>query len=502
MPVGGVEELVDNRFHISRRSLFIASGVAMAGMALRTRRLGAAPGLLEKRLVAAPGRASIAGPSYPDTAVWAYNGRTPGPEIRVRQGERVRILVENGLPQDTTIHWHGVRVPNAMDGAPGVTQPPIQPGGLFTYEFAPPDAGTYWYHPHAHSAEQVGRGLMGAFIVEEPQPFPVDRDIVWVLGDWRLRDDGSIAGGFNNPMEVSMAGRVGNTVTINGRVPGRFAVCGGERLRLRLINAAPARIFGLEFKGHRPLVIALDGQPVEPHDPNMHGGRVVLGPAMRADLLLDMTGAPGSRAEVIDSFYDGLSYRLVEFDYADEPLRTSPLERPPKLPPNPLPEPDLARAQRHQVTLTGGMMGGMGGGMMGAGMMGGMNGGMSGGMGMGGGMSGMMGGGAMWAINGIAAGRDMNMKPILTLARGRSYILAIDNRTAWYHPIHLHGHLFRVIARNDRPTRYREWCDTVLIPPRERAEVAFVADNPGDWMFHCHILDHQEGGMMSVIRVT
>jgi FtsP/CotA-like multicopper oxidase with cupredoxin domain len=115
-----------------------------------------------------------------------------------------------------------------------------------------------------------------------------------------------------------------------------------------------------------------------------------------------------------------------------------------------------------------------------------------------------MGGGAMWAINGVAMpdGRMGDMEPILTLDRGRSYILAIDNQTAWHHPIHLHGHSFRVISRNGKPTQYREWRDTFLMAPRERAEIAFVADNPGDWMFHCHILDHQEGGMMSVIRVA
>jgi len=146
-----------------------------------------------------------------------------------------------------------------------------------------------------------------------------------------------------------------------------------------------------------------------------------------------------------------------------------------------------------------GMSGGMGGMMGGSGMSGGMS-GMMGGSGMGGGMGGMMGNGAMWAINGIAA-QGHNMKPILTLARGKTYILAIDNQTAWYHPIHLHGHSFRVITRNGTTTQYQEWRDTVLIPPRERAEIAFVADNPGDWMFHCHILDHQEAGMMSVIRV-
>ena len=493
---------------LSRRSLLFAGGaVAIAAAAPRAQAIAAA--LVDKRLTAAAGRAALAGAGepYPETSVWCYDGTVPGPEIRLRQGERLRAVVDNKLSEDTTVHWHGVRVPNAMDGAPYVTQPPIEPNGSFTYEFTVPDAGTYWYHPHAHSSEQVGRGLMGAFIIEESAPLPVDRDVVWVLGDFRLREDGSIAGGFDNPMEMSMAGRIGNTVTINGRVPDRFSVRAGERLRLRLINAAAARIFGLEFKGHRPLVIAFDGQPVEPHAPE--GGRVILGPAMRVDLVLDMSAQPGSTTAVVDSFYDRLAYKLVDLAYGNEPpIRAQPLDRPAKLAANPISEPDLAHAQRHDVTLTGGMMSGMGG-MMGGGMMGkGGMGGMMGGGGMMGkngmGMGGMMGGRSMWAINGVAvpAGDMAHMKPILTLARGKSYVLAINNKTAWYHPIHLHGNSFRVITRNGQPTRYREWRDTVLMPPRERADIAFVADNPGDWMFHCHILDHQEGGMMSVIRIA
>ena len=472
---------------LSRRSLLLAGGAILAAVPLR--RLYAASGAMEISLTAAHARVALAGEPHPDTDMWTYNGQVPGPEIRLRQGERLRVEIKNRLKQDTTIHWHGVRVPNAMDGAPDLTQPSIEPGGSFVYEFTAPDAGTYWYHPHAHSAEQVGRGLAGPLIIEEPDPLPVDREVTWMLGDWRLKRDASIAADFYNRMEMSMAGRVGNTVTINGRVPDRFAVRSGERIRLRLVNAAPSRIFGLEFREHRPLVIALDGQPIEPHAPNRN--RVVLGPAMRADLIIDMTGAPGSRAQIVDSFYEDLSYRLVDIAYTDEPpLRSGTLDPPSRLPPNTMPEPDLARAQRHDVAFSGGMMGGTG-------MMEGTGGG---GM-RGGGMRGMMQGGAMWAINGVAA-EGHSMKPILTLTRGSSYILALNNETAWYHPIHLHGHSFRVITRNGQPTQYREWCDTVLVPPRERAEIAFVADNPGDWMFHCHILEHQEGGMMSVIRVT
>ena len=466
-----------DRIRISRRALLLAGGGALLGAALPARGEGVAPEILDQRLVAGRGKVPLVGAPYPETAVWCYDGGVPGPELRVRQGGRVRIVGENRLAEDTTIHWHGLRVPNAMDGAAYVTQPPIAPGASFTYDFTVPDAGTYWYHPHAHSSEQVGRGLMGAFIVEDAAPLPVDRDVVWVLGDWRLDDAAAIVGGFDNPMEMSMSGRIGNTVTINGRMPDRFAVRSGERIRLRLINGAAARLFGLEFRGLRPLVIAYDGQPVEPHAPD--DDRVVLGPAMRTDLILDATGAPGSASPVMDTFYDRLSYKLVDLAYSQEPpLRERPLPPPPKLPPNTMPEPDVARAERHAVTLTGGMMGGMGGGMM--------------------------GGRSMWAINGVAVMNDdmRDMKPVLTLTRGKSYILAIDNQTAWYHPIHLHGHSFRVIARNGKPTKYREWRDTVLMPPRERAEIALVADNPGDWMFHCHILDHQEGGMMSIIRVT
>ncbi|MEH2611137.1 multicopper oxidase family protein [Bradyrhizobium sp. AZCC 1693] len=464
---------------LDRRSFLVGSASLAAALSLPHESAGAVAPPKQFTLSAAPVRVPLVGPPYPETDVWSYNSGVPGPEIRVRQGERLRIAVNNRLSQGTTIHWHGVRVPNAMDGVPHLTQEPIPAGDSFVYEFDVPDAGTYWYHPHHHSAEQVGRGLSGALIVEEIEPIPVDRDLVWVLGDWRLARDASIVDDFGNRMETTMAGRIGNTVTINGRVPESIRVRSGERLRLRLINAAPARIFGLEFPSHRPLIVALDGQPIGPHEPP--GGRVVLGPAMRADLVLDMTGKPGATTAVVDSFYRDRAYRLVDFAYTDEPrLRDHPLDAPSRMRANTIPEPDPDNADRHTATLEGGMMSGRGM-MMGMGMMG------MGGMG--------------WSINGVSA-IGHNMRPMLSLARGRSYILSVRNETAWHHPVHLHGHSFRVIARNGKPTRHREWLDTVLVPPREQADIAFVADNPGDWMFHCHILDHQDGGMMAVIRVA
>jgi FtsP/CotA-like multicopper oxidase with cupredoxin domain len=116
-------------------------------------------------------------------------------------------------------------------------------------------------------------------------------------------------------------------------------------------------------------------------------------------------------------------------------------------------------------------------------------------------MRSMMRHGMAWTINGVAASGHV-MEPIFTLRRGQTCVIAMANDTAWYHPMHLHGHTFRVLSRNGQPTRFREWQDTVLVAPRERVEVAFVADNPSDWMFHCHILEHQQAGMMSTIRIA
>jgi FtsP/CotA-like multicopper oxidase with cupredoxin domain len=481
---------------LTRRTFLASAAATAAGAVLSTLpRYSAHATPREMRLQAAPGRMRLLPEHDGEATIWSYNDALPGPEIRVRQGERLRVTVENGLAEDTTVHWHGVRVPNGMDGVPHLTQKPIGPGERFVYEFEAVDAGTFWYHPHQRSTEQVGRGLYGPMIVEEPEPLRVDRDVTWMLDDWRLTKSGEISDDFGNRHDISHNGRVGNVVAISGRVPEAFAVQKGERIRLRLINAANARIFGLDFTGHELVVVALDGQPVTPHAPE--NGVVVLGPAMRADLILDMTGNAGSRATVVDRFYEGLEYALVDLAYDDSPLRDRAPDWPLALPANPLPEPELAFASRHEVTFTGGMMGEMVAREMGEAI------GPRGSGGMMGNMMAMMKPGTAWFINGIAVDETSHdMEPILMLERNRSHVIAMKNATAWHHPMHLHGHSFRVISRDGRPTRYREWQDTVLVAPRERVEIAFVADNPGDWMFHCHVLEHQAGGMMTIFRVA
>lgn len=459
-------------FSPSRRRILSAGAFGALAAAAGQGVFAAQGAVPPRQLTARRGAVQLVPLPNPPTAIWGYDASVPGPELRLRQGERLRVMVENLLDEETTVHWHGIRLPNAMDGVPHLTQKPIAAnGGKFLYEFDVPDAGTYWYHPHLRSHEQVERGLYGALIVEEPEPPEVDRDIVWMLDDWRLNRDAAIRDGFGNFMDISHAGRIGNTVTVNGRIAETFKVRAGERIRLRLINAANARIFGLEFAGHQPRIIALDGQPIAAHAPD--NGRIVLGPAMRADLIIDMTGKPGQHYQVTDTFYPRLKYRLLDLDYAVEPLRDKPMETEVRLPANPLVEPDIAAAKRHEVLFSGGMMGNMRG----------------------------MSRGMAWAINGVSQSEHVH-EPLLVLGRNSSNILRLVNNTAWHHPIHLHGHSFRVISRNGQPTRHREWLDTVLVAPREITEIAFVADNPGDWMFHCHILEHQAAGMMSSIRVA
>ena len=453
---------------IARRDFLRTAAAAALGAALPARAQAA------RRLRPAPASVSLVGAAHPRTDVWAYDGAVPGPELRFRQGERLRIEVDNGLPQETTVHWHGIRLPNKMDGVGGVTQPPIKAGERFVYEFALPDAGTYWYHPHFASPGQVGRGLYGPLIVDEPVRPAVDRDVTWVLGDFRLDRGARIVDDFGSFMDASHAGRVGNTVTLNGAIRESFEVTAGERIRLRLINAANARIFGLDFRGHQPLVIALDGHPVTPHRPQSE--RIVLGPSMRADILLDATAEPGSTHSVIDDFYQRRAYRLLDLRYGKERVRGRAGTELPRLAPNPVAEPDVEKAERHRVRFEGGMMGRMPMDKMRHGM--------------------------AWMVNGRPIGEHDHGEPLFTLAHGRSHVIEMVNDTSWHHPIHLHGHVFRLLTVNGKPAAHRPLLDTVLLDPNARAEIAFVADNPGDWMFHCHVLEHQASGLMALIRVA
>lgn len=470
---------------LTRRSLLLTGTSAALSLAAPIWSIRGARANNEFRLQAMPGNAYFLGGPYPNTLVWCYNGHVPGPEIRARQGDRLRVVVDNALDQATTVHWHGIRLPNNMDGVAYLTQDPIDPGQSFTYEFDLPDAGTYWYHPHHNSSEQIGRGLSGPLIIEESEPIQIDRELIWVLDDWRLTEDEQISDDFGRMSDKSHGGRLGNTATVNGWMTPKVKIRTGERLRLRLINVANARNFAFKFPNHQPKVIAIDGHPVEPHDPQ--NGYIMLGAAMRMDLILDATELPGTRLALMDEFYRGREFKLLDLVYSNEaPLRDNPPDTPIQLAPNPIPEPDVAYAERHEMIFAGGAMGGLRAARLDGRLTD---------------MRTLVNKGILWAINGVAI-PDPLKEPMLTLKRGQTCLFSMRNDTAFAHPMHLHGYAFRVIARDGNPTPHQEWQDTVLMMPEEQVDIAFVADNPGNWLFHCHILEHQASGMSGMIRVT
>ena len=442
------------------------------------------PGSLATALHARAGQAKLLGPSGPETALWNYNDTVGGPLLRARQGEEMRVSLRNGLGQGTSVHWHGIRLPNGMDGVSGLTQSAVPAGGSFEYRFKLRDAGTYWYHSHNRSWEQMARGLYGMLVVDEVDPPMADQDIAFIVDDWRLDNAGQIdERSFGAMPDWAHGGRLGNWVTVNGRPGPAFKVRAGERLRLRVLNAANARIFALAFPGLRPWVIALDGQPIEPR--MLDAGTITIAPGQRADLLVDMAGEAGT-ATPVRAVFPRQVIDIAKFAYdPGTPLRRKGLGRPAKLAANPLPGSlSLRDAVVVPLRMEGGAMGGMMGAMMGGRMQD---------------MRSLMSAGKVWAFNGVAGPPQ---EPLLSVRRGQTVRIDLDNANRWPHAMHLHGHHFRVVRRNGHKVTASPWRDTELVQPGERLSLAFVASEPGKWLFHCHMLEHQAGGMGTWIEVS
>jgi FtsP/CotA-like multicopper oxidase with cupredoxin domain len=477
---------------ISRRRLLGGAGACLTAFALPTGSVAqdnAADGY--RLLRARSGQARLRGSGEPPTAIWGYDGVSPGPTLRVKQGEELKVRLVNELRQSTVVHWHGLRLPNAMDGVPHLTQMPIEPGTSFDYHFVPPDAGTFWYHSHFLSSEQLARGLYGILVIEEREPVEVDRDVVLVVDDWRLLDDGAIQPSFGNFHDAAMAGRLGQYITLNSQDTLNLPVKTNERVRLRIVNTANARIFQFRIARHAARVMAVDGQPCPPYFAS--GGRLRLAPGNRIDMFLDATLEPGAYAPIlVDDLRGGeIEIGRVVYD-AGAPLRAGPLPEAKPLADNPLPTRlDLGNALKLDVPLDGGgmamMMGrrGMMGGTMGGGNFRGF---------------GIPSQGRIWALASVSStGHDG--PPLFTVARGRTVVLSFPNRTAFPHAMHVHGHHFRQLAPTAEGWR-PYWLDTVIVDVERTERIAFVADNPGKWMIHCHMLEHQDSGMAAWFQVT
>jgi FtsP/CotA-like multicopper oxidase with cupredoxin domain len=416
---------------------------------------------------------------------WTYDGRVPGPEIRVKEGERLRVVLTNELPEPTTIHWHGLPVPHAMDGVPELTQRPVAPGERFAYEFTAGPAGTYWYHSHVNY--QLDRGLLGPLVIEPArEALEYDREYVLVLDDWlfdpeNAEPDPSAGMGMMGGMMRGMMGR--NRSGSSGRAAARpqprydaFTVNGlsgdshpalrvrkGDRVRLRLINASAATVIPVRLAGHRLTVTHSDGQPVQPLEAD--GLRIGMGE--RYDVLftadrpgiwpLEMRGADGSGARLLVR-YDGIRSNTVSQEagspasfprYGDlqglDPVRAA--------------EPD----RMFDLTLSGGMMAGP----------------------------------TVWTLNGR---RYPDTEP-LEVNEGERVRLRLFNMSMMPHPMHLHGHFFDVVGPDGRRAASPIRKDTLLVDHMQRHVIDFTADNPGArWFLHCHNLYHQHGGMATEVQ--
>jgi len=456
--------------HLTRRSL-MASASALAVMpkfTLASEDISV--------LEAGPSAVSLVSSEYPDTQVWGYNGGVPGPEIRVAQGGRIQRKLVNALDQPTTIHWHGIRIDNAMDGVPGVTQEAVQPGGDFSYDFTTPDAGTYWYHSHYNTTEQISRGLYGALIVEEPNAPEVDHDITVVVDDWRLNQDAQIDPDFSQIHDWSHAGRLGNFLKAT-LTPALTEVKQNQRLRLRFICVATDRVMRLAMVGMQGKVVALDGMPLDTPTP---AELLTLGPAQRADVIVDVTAETGGQAIIGFVGREG-NIALASLDISGQAsLARRPDITP--LPANPIQRlSSLEGAKTVPLNMEGGAMGGLQSGTYKGKRMT---------------TEELIQNGQIWTLNGVAGLPD---EPLAEVALGETLRIPIINDTAFAHAMHMHGAHFQEVFADGS---FGPLLDTILIERQETREIAFTASNPGDWVFHCHMLSHQASGMITWVKVT
>lgn len=420
------------------------------------------------RLTAAPADVDLGGTVV---STWAYGGSIPGTALRAAAGDRVAILYANELPVPSSVHWHGLAIANAMDGVPGVTTPEVGPGGTFRFDFVVPDPGTHWFHPH--TGLQLDRGLYAPFIVDDPEePGDYDHEWVVVLDDWTdgvgpspeqvmadLRDSGSrsMMGGM---MRGSADGDVAYPMfLINGRPgndPDSLTARPGQRVRLRIINAAADTIFTVALAGHDLTVTHSDGFPVE----QVSTGALRIGMGERYDVVVTLgdgvfplVGQPAGKSGLARALIRTGGGPVPDADYRPPELGGAPLlvDDLRAAGPAVLPARDPDRVQ--DLVLSGGM------------------------------------GAYVWTIN----GRTYDRTVPLTIRQGQAGRLRITNHSMMSHPVHLHGHSFQLGPAGGSGPRK----DTVLLGPMTRVDVDFAATNPGRWMIHCHNAYHAEAGMMT-----
>lgn len=408
------------------------------------------------------------------TALWGYSES----ELRLKQGQPVEIEFVNQLSEASSVHWHGLRIDNAMDGVTGLTQAPVQPGETFIYKFTPQDAGTYWAHTHHRTYEQLARGLYLPLIVEESTPQDYDRELVLMLDDWRVKQNGQIdLDSFGDMHDWSHSGRMGNVLTVNKQLGPQFEAQAGERVRIRLINAANARVMTIRI----PLpgwIIAKDGQPIA--TPAELSGALTIAPAERYDLVVDIPNEAGATLP-LGFEYQGQFYEIAQVNVTASEQSIATRSEPKPLPANPIGLPAGAADLKLTLEMQGGAMRWLSEAVYKGERLGGRE---------------LMQHQQAWALNGIA---NMAEDPMFDVAAGTLVEIEMINNTAWDHAMHFHGHHFQTNSAN-----YPEstWHDTLLMAPGEKVRLKMFADNPGKWLIHCHMIEHQMSGMKTWFNVS
>jgi FtsP/CotA-like multicopper oxidase with cupredoxin domain len=426
------------------------------------------PGIVEVELVAGLAMHEFL-PGRP-TEVWAFRdgsvptsvGTIPGPLLEATLGDRVVVHFRNELPEATTVHWHGLRVPNAHDGT-HVSQMLVPPGGDFTYDFAVEDAGLFWYHPHVNGDVQVERGLYAPIRIRGGVEPAVAADRVFVLDDVKVEATGALSDRVD-ALDI-MLGRQGNVLLVNGRSDARFTATAGSRERWRVVNAANGRYFDVELPGHTLRVIGWDGGLLpEPYAVD----NLVVAPGERYDLLVELQGQAGNELAVRNIYYDRghdipdpgpRDLLTIELLPARETLQ-------------PLPErwADVAAIAVDDATPR---------------------------------RSFVLREDAeseaepFFTIN---AERYPQVTPVGTRT-GDIEVWELDNETEMDHPFHLHGMSFQVLG-DDLFAPRLGWKDTVNVPREDTVRIAVQFGAEGRWMYHCHILEHAERGMMGELVVS
>jgi FtsP/CotA-like multicopper oxidase with cupredoxin domain len=449
--------------------------------------------------------------------MFAFNGQYPGPLLQVAQGAEVIVELTNALDQPTTVHWHGIRLDNANDGVPDMTQRAVAPGERFTYHLRFPDAGIYWYHPHVREDIQQELGLYGNIMVRSPRAdyfSPANREEVLMLDDLLLDENGLVPFGRETTTHALM-GRFGNTMLVNGEPRYALSVERGEVVRFFFTNVSNTRTFNLSFPGARMKVVAGD---VGNYEREQWVESVVIAPAERyvVHVRFDRPGTVAlvNRVRGLDHLYGRFFQEddtLGAVSVGDNPVSSSQAAAFATLRPDTAVGADIARFRRYfarppdkALVLT-----------MEArdlpfftrqimqldsifftpvewsGTMPGMNWAATGDQ-------------VRWVLRDPATSRE-NMDIDWSFRRGDVVkIRLVNERRSFHgmqHPIHIHGQRFLVLAVNDVPNTNLVWKDTVLLPAGATADVLLDLSNPGRWMLHCHIAEHLSAHMMMAFTV-